>query len=478
MWNLMLNLLMPECILFSGVIATLCYALKSKPKAKILHYITQLALWGALFASLTLPHLTHPYAFPHDLFVVDQLVLNLNPMILLSSILVFTYGHKTLAKMAVPQEAFYVLGLLSILGMLCLTASANMISLFVSLELMSLPIYALTALNRTDRLSVEASFKYFLTGAVASIMILYGFSFLYGLSGHLSLPALFPAAQTWIGTSAQWEALFAIILIASGIAFKFGLAPFHMWVPDVFEGVPTPITLFLMTAPKLATFAFLVRLLADALAPLSALWQPVFMLMAIISIAWGNLMALQQDNIKRLLAYSSVAHMGYLFLGIIAVQQSGYNASLLYLLVYILTTLATLAAVIMLEDRTSGKMKTLDDLCGLHHKDPALALVLLLCLFSLTGLPPIVGFMAKFNIFVEVIKAHHVALSVYAILFTAVGAFYYIRIIRNLYFQPESTQVLALPKKDLGYYTLVCNAFAILGFGFFPALLIGWAHIA
>jgi NADH-quinone oxidoreductase subunit N len=472
-----LSALFPEVCLLFGTIGTLLYALTQKAKPSVFHGITQLALFSALLSSLIHLHAQNHYVLMHGLFVVDSISLILKPMILFTSMCVFLYSEKTLKRLNIPQETFYILGLLSVIGMLCLTSSAHLISIFVSIELMSLPLYATVAMNRDNTLSVEAGFKYFMTGAVASLFILYGFSFLYGLTGHLNLSGIEQTIPSILNTHTQWQVLFAIILILSGIAFKFGVAPFHVWMPDVFEGAPTPATLLLSTAPKLATFAVLIRLLVMTLSPLAAQWQPILIVLSVISIAWGNLLALKQTNLKRLLAYSSIAHMGYMFLGLIALNKVGYDAALIYLVVYLITTLATLSAVMMLEDRSRDKLKTIDDLSGLSQKDPSMSLMILLCIFSLTGLPPIVGFMAKFNILMNIIHSHHVALSIYAILFSAIGAFYYIRIIRNMYFQSESKLKLSKPIGSLSYYALASNTVCILLFGLFPAVLLTWIHL-
>lgn len=370
---------------------------------------------------------------------------------------------------------FYVLALFSLLGQMVMISGNNFLIIYLGLELMSLSLYALVALRRGYAISTEAAMKYFILGALASGFLLYGISMLYGATGSLDLTEV--AKATSSDTVNKAVLVFGVVFVVAGLAFKLGVVPFHMWVPDVYQGAPTAVTLLLGGAPKLATFAICIRLLVEGLFPLAIDWQQMLMVLAVLSMAIGNITAIVQTNLKRMLAYSTIAQMGFMLLGLLSGAANGsvslagnaYSSALFYSITYVLTTLGTFG-VIMLLARTGFEAESLDDFRGLSQRSPWFALVMLLLMFSLTGIPPMVGFYAKLAVLQAVLNAGQVWLAVVAVLLSLIGAFYYLRVVKVMYFDDpvDTTQIVA--GKDMRV-TLSLNGAAVLVLGILPGPL-------
>ena len=346
---------------------------------------------------------------------------------------------------------FYVIALFAMLGQMIMISANNMLIIYLGLELMSLSLYALVALRRDHAVSTEAAMKYFILGALASGFMLYGISMLYGATGTLDIGTMAQAAAA--GTANQNILVFGIVFLVAGLAFKLGVVPFHMWVPDVYQGSPTAVTLLLGGAPKLAAFAICIRLLVEGLLPMAIEWQQMLMVLAVASLAIGNLTAIAQTNIKRMLAYSTIAQMGFVLLGLLAGvvgdntsnTAPAYSSAMYYSITYVLTTLGTFGLIMMLA-RAGFEAEELNDFKGLSKRSPWFAAVMAILLFSLAGVPPMMGFAAKFAVLQAVLTTGAVWLTVVAVMFSLIGAFYYLRIVKLMYFdEPTDTAPIAVP---------------------------------
>lgn len=368
---------------------------------------------------------------------------------------------------------FYVLVLLALLGQMVMISAGNMLSIYLGLELMSLAIYALVAIRRDHEQSTEAAMKYFVLGSLASGFLLYGMSMVYGATGSLDLAIIGSRVQTG---GMELALVFGLVFIVSGLAFKLGVVPFHMWVPDVYSGAPTAVTLVLAAAPKLAAFAIVLRLLVTGLGELTISWQPMLIILAVLSMAIGNLTAIMQSNFKRMLAYSSISHMGFVLLGLAvgsaegnaAVNGSAYGSALFYMVSYVLTTLAGFG-VIMLMSRAGFECDKLEDFKGLNKINPSIAGVMLLVMFSLAGIPPLIGFYAKLMVLQAVIQSGMIWLAVVAVMFSLIGAFYYLRVVKLVYFDDPAPDRVIDKLPTVPSSLLVVNVGLILLLGLVPA---------
>jgi len=370
---------------------------------------------------------------------------------------------------------FYALTLFALLGQMVMISGNSFLSIYLGLELMSLSLYALVALRRDNVGSTEAAMKYFILGALASGFLLYGISMLYGATGSLELNDVFRAIVS--GTVDRNVLVFGIVFVVAGLAFKLGAVPFHMWVPDVYHGAPTPVTLLIGGAPKLAAFAMVFRILVEGLLPLAIDWQQMLMVLAVLSIIVGNVTALAQTNIKRMLAYSTISHMGFMLLGMMSGVVDGnlfqavnaYSSSLFYAITYVLTTLGTFG-VILLMARSGFEADTLDDFKGLNQRSPWFAGIMLVLMFSLAGIPPMVGFYAKLSVLQAVLGTGQIWLAVLAVVFSLVGAFYYLRVIKNMYFDEPADSGKITASFDVRI-ALSLNGLAALVIGLWPGHL-------
>jgi NADH-quinone oxidoreductase subunit N len=377
------------------------------------------------------------------------------------------YSRAYLENRNILRGEYYVLALTALLGIFVLVSANSMLTIYLGVELLALSVYALVAFDRDSGVSAEAAMKYFVLGAIASGALLYGMSLVYGLTGTLDLGLI--AARLHAPLSAGVVLGLSFIVVA--VAFKLGAVPFHMWLPDVYEGAPTSVTLFIGTAPKIAYFALALRLLAQGLAGTVAEWTQMLTALAVLTLVLGNVVALVQTNLKRMLAYSTIANVGFILLGFVAGTADGYAAALYYTLVYVLVALGSFG-VILLSSAKGFEADRLDDYKGLHRRDPLLAAAMMVLMFSTAGVPPFVGFWAKLRIFQVLWESHHLWLVIGAAAMSVVGAYYYLRIIKLMYFDEPAAQPPAA-RQDMGVrLALGINAAAVLVLGLLPAPLL------
>ena len=369
----------------------------------------------------------------------------------------------------------YTLSLFSLLGISIMVSGNNLLTLYLGLELMSLSLYSLVALRRDHAQSTEAAMKYFVLGALASGFLLYGMSMMYGATGSLDLGQIFDAIGK--GEANRQVLVFGLVFIVSGLAFKLGAVPFHMWLPDVYQGAPTAATLLIAGAPKIAAFGMTIRLLVDGLLGLAVDWQQMFIVLAVCSLLVGNLAAIAQTNLKRMLAYSTIAQMGFLLLGLLAGVVNGntlsaanaYSSAMFYIITYVITTLGTFG-LIMLMARAGHEAENISDLSGLHRRSPVLAAVMGIFMFSLAGVPPMVGFYAKLAVLQALISTNdalHLYLAIFAVAMSLIGAFYYLRIVKVMYFdEPTDTSPIVIPAGPRAVLSL--NGATVLMLGILP----------
>src|SRR5690554_5398563 len=375
------------------------------------------------------------------LYVVDSLAHFLKVLSYLAVIatLVYGRGYNEARDMTRHGGELYSLTLFALLGQMVMISAGSLLTVYLGLELMSFALYALVAVRRDHLPSSEAAMKYFVLGSMASGVLLYGMSMIYGATGSLDQARV--AEVIAAGDAERLPLVFGVVFIVTGLGFKLASAPFHMWTPDVYQGAPTSVTLIIAAAPKLAALAITLRLLIDGLHGIAIDWQPMLLLMAVLSLALGNLTAIVQTNFKRMLAYSTISHMGFVFLGLLSGVVDGssegaglaYGSSLFYMVIYVLTTLVTFG-MIMLLSRRGFECENIADLKGLNRRNPIMAAMLMLAMFSLAGIPPLAGFYAKLAVLQALVGADHVAVAVVAVLFSLIGAFYYLRVVKMAYF--------------------------------------------
>jgi NADH-quinone oxidoreductase subunit N len=410
------------------------------------------------------------------LYIADPLAHLLKVASYLAVALTLIYGREYLhSRDMLRGGEFYVLVLFALLGQMVMISAGNFLTIYLGLELMSLALYALVAIRRDHAQSTEAAMKYFVLGALASGFMLYGMSMMYGATGALDLRNIADAVSS--GQIDYLPLTFGLVFLVAGLAFKLGAVPFHMWVPDVYQGSPTAVTLVLAAAPKLAAFAITLRILVVGLGDLTADWQPMLLILAFLSLAIGNLTAIMQTNFKRMLAFSTISHMGFILLGLASGSLDGdkqfdtesYGSALFYMLTYVLTTLASFG-LILLMTREGHECENISDLKGLNRRSPWMAALLLLLMCSLAGLPPLVGFDAKLLILQTLLKSEHLWMAVLAVFFSLIGAFYYLRVIKVMYFdEPEEGATPALtPVAWLPRSLIIGNGLAVLVLGLMP----------
>lgn len=426
----------------------------------------QWTLLGAvLITSITLAG--EPVITFHGQVIKDAMGDVLKLGIYLSSALVFLYSRDYLKARQLFKGEYYILGLFAVLGMMVMVSAHSLLSLYLGLELFSLSTYALVAFHRDSSAAAEAGIKYFVLGALASGMLLYGISMMYGATGSLDISEIAHAVGEQ--GSDNLVLVFGLVFLVVGIAFKFGAVPFHMWIPDVYQGAPTSVTLFIGAAPKLAAFAMSIRLLANGLEPLHADWQQMLVILALLSIGTGNLLAIAQSNIKRMFAYSTIAHVGFIMLGILAGTDNGYAAAMFYTLTYVLMVTAGFGIILILS-RGGLEVENIRDLRGLSEYSPWLAFLMLLTMMSMVGIPFLVGFYAKLAVFQAAVSANLVWLVIYGVIFSVIGAFYYLRVVKVMYFEkPERVIHMELPAEL--HYAISANGLLLILLGLFPAML-------
>ena len=404
----------------------------------------------------------------NDMFVQDPLADTLKLFILAITFVIFVYSRDYLRDRDIFKGEFYVLGLFGVLGMMIMVSSANLLLLYLGLELMSLCLYAMVAFDRDNGNASEAAMKYFVLGAIASGMLLYGMSILYGLSGSLAIADVAETiAAVESGSDVQIGLVFALVFIVVALAFKLGAVPFHMWIPDVYHGSPTTVTAYLSSAPKIAGFAIVIRLLVEGLGGLHADWQMMLVILAVLSMAAGNVIAIAQTNIKRMLAYSTISHVGFILLGILAGTADGYASAMFYTLAYAVMSLGGFGIVLYMS-RAGFEADELDDYKGLNQRSPWFAFMMLILMFSMAGVPPTLGFWAKLAVLSAVVDVNMTWLAVVGVAFSIIGLFYYLRVVKLMYFDDAvDTQPISCGR-DM-QIALSTNSVAILALGIYPA---------
>ena len=380
----------------------------------------------------------------------------------------FLYSKDYLLDRSLFKGEFYVLGLFAVLGMTVMVSANSFLTVYLGLELLALSLYTLVAFDRDSKAGSEAAMKYFVLGALASGMLLYGISMIYGATGSIEFqPVATAVAETGMDNMVL---VFGLVFVVIGLAFKFGAVPLHMWVPDVYHGAPTAVTLFIGSTPKIAAFALAMRLLVDGLEPLHADWQGMLVILAVLSMALGNVIAIAQSNIKRMLAYSTISHVGFILLGILAGTSKGYTAAMFYSIVYAIMALGGFG-IVMLLSRRGFEAENLEDYKGLHDRSPWFAAMMLLLMFSMAGVPPTVGFFAKMFVLEAVISIDMTWLALVGVFFSIIGVYYYLRIVKLMYFDKPIDDTPLTASLDTRI-ALSVNGLMMLALGMFPAAIL------
>ncbi len=401
-------------------------------------------------------------------FVSDAMSAVLKVFILLATYFVFFYSKVYLQVRELFRGEYFVLGLFAVLGMMVLVSAGSLLTVYLGLELLSLSLYAMVAMNRESITASEAAMKYFVLGALASGMLLYGMSLIYGTTATLDLSAIRAHVAELDGRNLVL--VLGLVFVVVGIAFKLGAVPFHMWVPDVYEGAPTSVTLFIASAPKIAAFGMLMRLLVDGLPGMHGDWTGMLVILSVLSMGVGNIIAIAQANLKRMLAYSTIAHVGFLFLGIIAGSAAGYSAAMFYIIVYAFMSMGGFAMVVLL-GHAGFEADRIEDFKGLNDRNPWYAFLMLILMLSMAGVPPFLGFWAKWSVLREVIAADMTWLAVVAVAFSIIGLFYYLRVIRMMYFEKAEQPAPVVVGSEMRMM-VSANALAILALGIYPGGLL------
>ena len=467
----------PEIILLTMacVIALVDLGVKSAQRTgTYLLTLTTLALVAALQASYASAGTTI-YGFG-NMVVSDQMGNWLKCFATVAVMVTLVYGRPYAADRGMLRGGeLFSLSMLALLGMFVMMSGNNFLVIYLGLELLTLSSYALVALRRDNAVVIEAAMKYFVLGALASGFLLYGMSMMYGATGSLDVTAVFKAIA-----SRQVDhrvLVFGLVFIVAGLAFKLGVVPFHMWIPDVYQGAPTAVTLLIAGAPKLAAFAIIIRLLVEGMLPLAIDWQQMLMVLSVGSLLIGNLAAIAQTNVKRMLAFSTISHMGFVLLGLMSGVVNGningaanaYSSSMFYVITYVLTTLASFGIILLLS-RDGFESEEIADFAGLNQRSPFYAAVMAICLFSLAGIPPMVGFYAKLSVLQALIasgQVFHLGLAIFAVLMSLIGAFYYLRVVKVMYFdQPITASAVSAPLDVRA--VLSVNGALVLALGILP----------
>ncbi|MCW5589236.1 MAG: NADH-quinone oxidoreductase subunit NuoN [Legionellales bacterium] len=466
----------PEIILLLMSCLAILVTLYSPAKLSgfLTYYVAQFAIIFSFISVLFLYHYIPLYTFS-DTYIFDNTAFILKIFILAITFFVFLISRYYIQERDIPMGEYYILGLFCLIGMMVLVSAHNFITIYLGLEILSLPLYAMIAMRRDDPKCSEAAMKYFVMGALASGLLLYGMSMLYGATNSLDIGVVSNTLGKVV-INEMFIVVFGLVFMVAGIVFKFGAVPFHMWVPDAYEGAPTSVTLLMGSAPKIAAFALAIRLLSGALGGLHVEWQEFLTIAAVLSMALGNFVAIVQTNIKRMLAYSSIAHMGYLFLGLIAASDSGYAATLFYVISYGIMSTGAFGMIIILS-RRGFEVESIEDFRGLNHRSPWLAFMMLLLMFSMAGVPPSVGFFAKMGVLQALIKQGIVWLPALALLFAVIGAYYYLRVVKVMYFDDATDNTPIKVTTDVQVIISI-TGLAVLLLGLFPGALFTLCHMA
>jgi NADH-quinone oxidoreductase subunit N len=468
-----LTIAAPEIFLLTATCIVLVVSLFTRAGSNTVYWLSQATLivtllfaWGQTNAEPVVAYV--------GAYGIDGMSSTLKVWLLIVGIGVLLYSRDYVSARRIQRGEYFVLALFAIAGMMIMVSAKHLLTVYLGLELLALSQYAMVALARDDGEASEAAMKYFVLGALASGMLLYGMSMVYGATGSLELDAIREAVVVG-GADGSVPARFGLTFLIVGIAFKLGAVPFHMWVPDVYEGAPISVAMFIATAPKIAAFAMLIRLLVDALPALNTDWQAMLAILAALSMIVGNLVAIAQTNIKRMLAYSTISNVGFLLMGIVGASPAGYSAAMFYAITYSFTTLAAFGVLIAMshgkrEDGSPFEAVRLDDLAGLAKRNGLLAGVMLLAMISLAGVPPMVGFYAKLAVLRAAVDAGFLWLALVGVAMSVVGAFYYLRIIKLMFFDEPVVTTEVTPASDVSA-GLAVNGLAVILLGIFPSVI-------
>ena len=475
----------PEIFLLIMVSCVLVIDLFLPPALRYVTYaLTQMTLIGCAVLTLDVAVLTQgvaTYTFS-NMFVADLMGHALKIGAYAALFVTLVYSRTYLAERGMWKGDFFALVLFALIGMMVMISANHFLTLYLGLELLSLSLYAMVALDRDSPRSTEAAMKYFVLGALASGLLLYGMSMIYGATGTLDISRV---AQTIAdGHPNKIVLTFGLVFLVSGMAFKLGVVPFHMWIPDVYHGAPTAVTLVIGSVPKLAAFAMAIRVLGSGLGELAHDWQQMLAIMAVLSMAVGNITAIAQSNLKRMLAYSTIAHMGFMLLGLLAGWVGGnffnrpdaYAAAMFYTVVYVMMSAGAFGMLLFLSGK-GYECENLEDLKGLNRRNPWYAFVMLLLMFSLAGVPPTVGFYAKLSVLSAAVNADQIWLAVVAVVFSLIGAYYYLRIVKLMYFDEPLDASPAPGHADMRVL-LSLNGLALLALGVLPEPLMSLCFVA
>ncbi len=460
---------LPEIFLLSSIVVILLLdTFLTKEFKQVTYYLTQASLLITGVLAFNLINEPQVIIFSGS-FILDNMASVFKVFMMGAAMVAMVYSRHYLTQHALFRGEYFVLVLLSILGMMVMVSGYSLLTLYLGLEILSLSLYTLIAIARKRSGAIEAALKYFVLGAIASGLLLYGMSMIYGITGSINITDIAAfASDTNLGSRETLIINFGLVFLVIGIAFKLGAVPFHMWVPDVYQGSPTSVTMFISTVPKIAAVAMLVRLLVDGLGSMHAYWSDLFMVLALLSIALGSVVALMQTNIKRMFAYSTISHVGFIMLGFVTGVINGYGAAVFYVLVYVLMSLAAFGVIILL-NKKGFEADQISDYKGLSKHSPWFALMMLLVMLSMAGVPPFIGFYSKFFILQQVISAGFVTVAIIAVVFAVISSYYYLQVIKSMYFEDSDSesQITITAPIDMKLI-LSINALLILGVGIFP----------
>ncbi|MGC3980131.1 MAG: NADH-quinone oxidoreductase subunit NuoN [Steroidobacteraceae bacterium] len=454
-------------VLTAACVILLADLFVSDEKRIVTYFLSMLALVGAAFVTARYGVTERVVTF-NGSFVADPMGNVLKLATYGATALSFLYSREYLQRRGLFKGEYFVLALFAMLGVMVMISAGSLLTIYLGVELLSLSLYGLVAFDRDNGVAAESAMKYFVLGAIASGMLLYGMSMIYGVTGTLELSSV-AARVPQIGVNNIGLA-FGLAFLVVGVAFKFGAVPFHMWVPDVYHGAPTAVTLFIGSAPKIASFALAMRLLVDGLGGLVDQWRDMLIVLAVLSMAIGNIVAIAQTNLKRMLAYSTISHVGFILLGVLAGTAQGYQSAMFYTLTYVLTSIGSFGVILLLS-RQGFESDQLDDFKGLAKKSPWFAAVMAMLIFSTAGVPPFVGFTAKLAVIQAIIGIGHTWLAGIAVFFSVIGAYYYLRVVKLMYFDAPS-DTGAIEAGGALRTVLSANGLAVLALGLLPGALL------
>ena len=447
------------------------------------YFLTQASLVGSAIVTVMASTGQVAYTFS-NMFVGDLMGDVLKLMLDLVMVVVLLYSRSyVLERPNLARGEFYTLTLFATLGMMVMISANHFLTVYIGIELLSLSLYGMVALNRDSVQATEAAMKYFVLGALASGLLLYGISMIYGATGTLEITAV--AERLFSNQADMIVLVFGVVFLVAGIAFKLGVVPFHMWIPDVYHGAPTAVTLIIASAPKLAAFAIVMRMLVGGLLAASHDWQSMLLILSVLSMAVGNFAAIAQTNLKRMLAYSAISHMGFMLLGLVVgvvgsgdarIAVNAYSSSMFYIVTYVLTSAGTFGMILLLS-RAGFESEEIRDFSGLNKRSPWFAAIMMMMMFSMAGIPFFVGFFAKFSVLQAVVIADQIWLAIVAVFFSLVGAYYYLRVVKVMYFdQPVDDTPINVP---MDFKVLMsANGAAVALLGLFPQMLMWVCQMA